>query len=229
MITRVLDAATTRLVRYFGLSYDTFALVALQDFALGYLPWSQSSIRPSALVCLLNDIKMNRRRTIVEFGSGVSTMFMAELIKDTGDQRLLSFEHDEGWSASVNEWLDRRGLAHAARCVHAPLRPCPGYDLPWYDVEIVRASLRERRVDCLLCDGPPAWAGSTAMARLPAVPIVREFLASEFSILLDDIQRHHERRIARAWQRMLGVRFQHFFLRGGFALAIKGRHNHPVI
>ena len=229
MVTRMLDAATTRLVRYFGLSYDTFALVALQNFALGYLPWSQSSIRPSALVCLLNDIKVNRRRTIVEFGSGVSTMFMAELIKDTGDQRLLSFEHDEGWSASINSWLDQRGLAGVARCVHAPLRPCPGYDLPWYDVEVVRSALAERRVDCLLCDGPPAYASGTAMARLPAVPIVRDFLAGEFSIVLDDIQRHHERRIARAWQRLLGVPFRNFFLRGGFALAIKGPHNHPVI
>src|SRR4051812_25558744 len=65
MLTRVLDAATTRLVRYFGLSYDTFALVALQEFALGYVPWSQSAIRPSALVCVLNDIKVNRRRMIV--------------------------------------------------------------------------------------------------------------------------------------------------------------------
>ncbi len=229
MFTRLLDAATTRLVRYFGLSYDTFALIALQDFALGYLPWSQSSIRPSALVCLLNDIKVNQRRTIVEFGSGVSTMFMAELIKDSDDRRLLSFEHDEGWSASVNDWLDRRGLAGAARCVHAPLRPCAGYDLPWYDVEVVRRALGERAVDCLLCDGPPAYASGSGMARLPAVPIVREFLAGEFSIILDDIQRHHERRVARAWQRLLGVPFQHVFLRGGFALAIKGPHNHPVI
>jgi hypothetical protein len=229
MLTRALDAATTRAVRYFGLSYDTFALVALREFALGYVPWSQSSIRPSALVCLLNDIKVNRRRTIVEFGSGISTLFMAELIKDGDDQRLLSFEHDEGWAAWINDWLDRRGLAGGARCLHAPLRPCPGYDVPWYDVEVVRAALAGREVDCLLCDGPPAWASGSAMARLPAVPIVREFLAAEFAIVLDDIQRHDERRIVRAWQQMLGVPFERFFLRGGFALGIKGRHNHPVI
>jgi methyltransferase family protein len=229
MLTRMLDAATTRLVRWFGLGYDTFALVALQNFALGYVPWSQSSIRPSALICLLNDIKVNRRRTIVEFGGGVSTMFVAELIRDGDDQRLLSFEHDEAWSRWLNEWLERRGLAGVARCVHAPLRPCPGYDLSWYDLEIVRGALPELPVDCLLCDGPPAWAGGSAMARLPAVPVVRDYLAGDFSIILDDIQRHHERRIAKVWQRMLGVRFQRVFLRGGFALAINGRHNHPLI
>jgi hypothetical protein len=224
-----MDAATTRLVRYLGLGYDTFALVALQEFALGYVPWSQSAIRPSALVCLLNDIRINRRRTIVEFGSGVSTLFVAELIRDGEDRRLVSFEHDASWSAWINDQLDRRGLAAIARSVHAPLRPCPGYDLPWYDVETVRAALGERPIDCLLCDGPPAWDSRTAMARLPAVPIVRPHLASEFSVMLDDIQRRHERRIARAWQQMLGVRFQYYFLRGGFALAIKGDHNHPVI
>jgi hypothetical protein len=93
----------------------------------------------------------------------------------------------------------------------------------------VREAVAGRPVDCLLCDGPPAWASAAAMARLPAVPIMREFLAGDFSIMLDDIQRHHERRVARAWQRMLGVRFQHFYLRGGFALALKGRHNYPLI
>ena len=229
MLVRLLDATTTRLVRYFGLSYDTFALIALQALAPGYVPWSQSSIRPSALVCLLNDIRVNRRQTIVEFGGGISTMFIAELIKDGADQRLLTFEHDEEWSGFVNDWLERRGLAAIARCVHAPLGPCPGYDLPWYDVDVVRASLRGRPIDCLLCDGPPAYTGDAGLARLPAVPVLREFLASEFTIMLDDIQRHHERRIAKAWQRLLGVHFRWFFLRGGFALGVKGRHHHAIL
>ncbi len=93
----------------------------------------------------------------------------------------------------------------------------------------MRASLRGRPIDCLLCDGPPAYTGDAGLARLPAVPVLREFLASEFTIMLDDIQRHHERRIAKAWQRLLGVPFRWFFLRGGFALGVKGRHHHAIL
>jgi predicted O-methyltransferase YrrM len=226
---RALDAVTTRLVRYFGLNYDTFALAALQGLATGYMPWSQSSVRPSALVCLLNDVRLNRRRTIVEFGGGISTLFVAELIRHSKDQQLLSFEHDEAWSGFLSQELERRGLGEVARCIHAPLRSCPGYDLNWYDIETVRAALAGRQVDCLFCDGPPAYAAAAGMARLPALSIVREFLASDFAIMLDDIQRHGERQIAKAWQDALDVPFRWFFLRGGFALGIKGRHQHAII
>jgi Methyltransferase domain len=229
MLIRVLDAATTRMVRYFGLGYDTSALLMLRDLTDGYVPWSQSAIRPSALACILNDITINQRRTIVELGAGMSTALIARLISAQPGKTLISFEHDPAWCDFLNDWLEQKGLDRIARVIEAPLAPCPGFAGEWYDVEVIRAALQGIGIDCLICDGPPAYTQDRALARLPAVPMMGHALAERCAVFLDDAQRHGERRVARTWQRTLGTRFRIYLLRGGFAVGVRGEHKHFIL
>ena len=67
---------------------------------------------------MLNDIVTNDRKSIVEFGSGMSTIMIGRLIKNNGlDSRLVTVEHDKGWvdvlagilrKESIHDVIDNR-------------------------------------------------------------------------------------------------------------------------
>ena len=51
---------------------DIFALQVLASLPGVYFPWTGWAMRPSDLVVTLNEILLNRRRCILELGSGAS-------------------------------------------------------------------------------------------------------------------------------------------------------------
>lgn len=207
-----------------AVSYDTYALSLLAPLRQEYLPWTKSAIRPAALCNILNEIVINDRRNIVEFGAGLSTIYMAKVLSASAGT-LLSFDDDEGWAAKINGILAELGLSAAAQVVYAPLTPTDaalgGGD--WYDRAVLNAALGERSVDLVLVDGPKALTKETAMARFPAVPFIKERLGPTWSVFLDDINRPSERRIFAQWEKILGVRGEVHLLDGGFGLLNKGR------
>jgi len=75
---------------------DILAMQYLAPLSKTYLPWTIASMRPSGLVKVLNDIVVNRRYCIVECGGGVSTYYIASLIKERGGH-LYTIEHDKAW------------------------------------------------------------------------------------------------------------------------------------
>ncbi|NOX50787.1 MAG: class I SAM-dependent methyltransferase, partial [Gammaproteobacteria bacterium] len=76
---------------------DGKALQQLNPLIEGYMPWSGSAMRPCALVAVLNDIIVNRRKCIVECGGGISTIFIGRLLNRTSDAHLYTIEHDKEW------------------------------------------------------------------------------------------------------------------------------------
>ena len=213
-----------------GKPWDTYALQLLNLERADALPWTSSAPRPGLVCCLINDIRINRRRTIVEFGSGVSSLVVASTL-DPRTQRLISFEHDQDWANYVSEQLGRLDLADRCQVVHAPQRPCElSVDTsPWYDTDVVRNSLESLSVDVVICDGPPAYSRDTRMARYPAMPALQNMLADSYSVYLDDIDRSSERKIARLWSNLLQIPFSYQLLRGSFAVGIKGAHYNSLI
>jgi hypothetical protein len=213
-----------------GKPWDTYALQLLNVERADALPWTSSAPRPGLVCCLINDIRINRRRTIIEFGSGASSLVVASAL-DPRTQRLISFEHDEGWANHVSEQLDRLDLADRCQVVHAPLKSC---DLsiessPWYDIDVVRNCVESLEVDVVICDGPPAYSRDTRMARYPAMPALQSMLANRYSVYLDDIDRSSERKIAKRWSNLLQIPFSYQLLRGSFAVGIKGAHYNSLI
>ena len=175
---------------------DLEALLQLQRFDCNRLPWTGSAIRPSALLLCLHEIEIHQRLKVVEFGSGVSTVFFAKLLQRLGGQ-LLTIDHNKDWQDIV-----------AARChdccesvtfATVPIRPMQieGRAFEWYDSQLVRGYAAKFNADMVVVDGP--IGSSCRMARYPAVPILREFLAEDFTIVLDDINRKDELYIANSW------------------------------
>jgi hypothetical protein len=64
-----------------------------------YLPQSQGSIDNHSLLIIINDILLHQRQSIIEFGSGISTILIGRLIRKNGlDTRLISVENDVRWA-----------------------------------------------------------------------------------------------------------------------------------
>ncbi len=96
------------------------------------------------------------------------------------------------------------------RSLPAPSRPEPPDFEPargWYARSAVRAAC-PRTIDLLVVDGPPAGELPAQLVRAPALPALRDLLASEFAIVLDDVRRPAERATAELWRRELGCEIE---------------------
>ena len=209
---------------------DLLALQALAPLANGFLPWSQAAMRPSGLLAVLNDIVINRRTCIVECGGGISTFFIARLLRDRPGH-LYSIEHDADWAALLQHNLNAEGLGAQATVIHAPLAPTPlgwrGLPGAWYAGDKLCGLKRDCKIDLLIVDGPPAYTKDLRYARYPAVPYFKDALAPDYTVVLDDINRRGEQEIAVRWGRELGVPFSLRFIDGTIAVG-RPRHSFSV-
>ncbi|GAA2459330.1 class I SAM-dependent methyltransferase [Streptomyces glaucus] len=193
--------------------YDLASWIRLSPLLNGpYLPFSAWGLRPGALVRLLDDIALNDRRAVVECGSGTSTIVLARYMAQRGHGNVLSLEHDEKWASWVTDQLAREGLAEVARVVHAPLaeHPAAVKHVEWYTPRTVTDEVgaftdKHGPVDLLLVDGPPGWQQGRKMARYPAVPALKDFLAPGASVLLDDVNRSEGVEITKRWEAECGL------------------------
>lgn len=185
---------------------DTQALVKLTPLQLGYVPWTTYALKPTVMAQIVNDIIINDRRSIVEFGAGISTIHLAKLAEQrtAGEKMAItSIEDDDDWAEIVRGMLRERGLEDYANVVVAPLRPCSFSvdNLEWYDASLVAEALKgQPQIDLVVVDGPKAFEKGKALARFPAFRAVSSRLAPRCSIVLDDIARSGEQRVLDLWQ-----------------------------
>lgn len=174
----------------------------------GYLPWSEGAMSPAGLATVATEISFAERRSVVELGSGVSTVILARLARELGG-RIVSVEHSPGWVGWVRRALERDGLGSVAAVVEAPLRPHPRSldGAPWYDEAALEAGLPGDGVELLLVDGPPGYGDGMERSRYPALPALAGRLAPGALVVLDDTGREGERAILDAWERELGWAF----------------------
>jgi len=177
------------------------ASVELSRLDMKFVPWSTSAIQPAALMSILNEIVINNRRSAVEFGCGISTLYMARVLSEQGG-RLISFEDNIGWAAHVRSLLARQGLSDSVTLVEAPLRQGRWAlsDLHWYDEQIVESSLAGVEIDFALVDGPPAYEVGKGLARYPAFPAIAGHLSERCAVMLDDIGRPGEQQVLAHWR-----------------------------
>jgi len=191
---------------------DTYCLGLLQSLVTGYpfLPITTASLRPHALVHILNDIVVNDRKNIIEFGSGLSTILIGRLIKRNAlDSRILSVENDEGWAKTVSRLVRNEGIEDAIDVVHAPLVET-GLALDgnlWYDVSVLDDRIAGRQFDMAIIDGPNAWQKGHEKARYPTLPYIYGKLNCGFCVYLDDANRPGENSIIQLWEKKYGTEF----------------------
>ena len=202
---------------------DLHAWHVLAPLASDYLPWSSASLRPSAVVAILNDLVVHDRRAVLECGGGVSTVFLARLLERLGRGLLVTVEHDVRWVRFLERTLARERLTHRVRVVHAPLGGhALAWGSDWYEEGALRAALPAEPVDLLVVDGPPAWEEGTERSRYPALPALLSDLAADATVVLDDIHRPGEQAVLARWEAEAPLRFERHEEHGGIAIARLG-------
>jgi len=180
-----------------------------------FLPYTSSSLSHHTIQVILNDIIINKRKLIVEFGSGISTVYIAALIDQMNlDTQLVSFDSEAGWVDTVGELVKTSNKKlQQVSLIHAPLTPCSKAldGLTWFNEAIVTNHLASigKPVDVLIVDGPYAHTKELKYSRFPALPIVNQFMDKKrFSVFLDDTYREGEKKIMELWNKEYSISLQ---------------------
>lgn len=144
---------------------------------------------------LIEAVLEHRPRTIVECGSGVSTVWLAYAAREFGG-KVVALEHKEKFAEQTRDDLRRHGLLDVADVRLAPLEDIEfdGQVFPWYCKEAWRDL---SGIDMLLVDGPPKATGPRA--RYPALPVLGSSLSNGCVVVFDDINRKDEKEILDSW------------------------------
>lgn len=209
----------------FYFSRDSLSANILAPLYTTYLPWSSASMQPNSVTTILNDIIINKRKMVVECGSGISTYFIAKILRKYGG-RLISIDHDQDWLLTLTGILEAEDLLQVVDFIHAPL-VCSELSLDngaWYDTAVLDQHVKDKNdIDLLIVDGPPANDRLTLYSRYPALPYFYTHLNRSFSIFLHDIVRKPEREIISRWEKEYHLAFAYRFLDGNFAMAMSDK------
>jgi predicted O-methyltransferase YrrM len=193
---------------------DIYSLNLLQSLLNNYpyLPMSATALRPLGIVLILNEIIINNRQTILEFGSGMSTILIARLIKRNQlTTQFISVEHDADFCRLIQAQLRAEAAPLRVQVIHAPLAPCDiSMDgLEWFDRGTLNDCLETfDNFDMIIVDGPPSYDKEFQCGRYPALPFIWDKLKTDFVVLLDDAHRHGEKRIISQWEKLYPLKFQ---------------------
>ena len=173
-----------------------------------FLPLTTWSICPKEVLHICNDIIINNRKNIIEFGSGFSTLCIAQLLKINNIKaNFISVENNEEWVDSINTILKQLDLNDYVKIVLAPIadvdiKLAKEGQKKWYDNKVLDESLVTLGlIDLIIVDGP--YGGLTPYARYSAVPYLKEKMSDNFSIFLDDSRRKMEKEILNDWEKIL--------------------------
>lgn len=153
------------------------------------------AMNPTGLLWLTNLIQTTSPNTVVECGSGTSTVWICLALKRNGGGKLVSLEHQETYAARTRQMLADHGLSE-----YAEVRVCelaevvtPAGSFRWYDLDPASVG----SIDLLMVDGPPSSTG--VHARYPALAILSEQLTDGATVAMDDTGRRDEQEVLELW------------------------------
>ncbi|MGP9574064.1 class I SAM-dependent methyltransferase [Halomonas sp. AOP42-D2-25] len=195
------------------------------------LPLRGWATSPDVLLRLHAHIMATRPQVIVEFGSGASTLVIADALRQNGVGKLISIEHSDHYGAqtlgtlqaeSLEGWVDLRiGDLEAWKGEH--LNP-EDAEKPsrWYPVSLLEGV---ENVGLLWVDGPP---GATCLfSRYPALPALADKLSPNAEVWMDDTIRQEEKDICERWAADHGFELEYYPLEKG--LGRLTRADAPVV
>lgn len=190
---------------------DTSALIALNRLVRvnGFVPspggWAAT---PETLLALVSRIiSAERIGTVVECGSGTSTIWMALALRERGQGKLVALEHEASYGERTQSVLNALGLAEFVDIRIRPLilRSDNWGDQLWFGDEALEGI---SDISMLFVDGPPGHLGEKM--RFPAVPLLAGEFEPEVRVVLDDVSRPEEQEVLKLWtdREWSGVRLE---------------------
>jgi hypothetical protein len=158
-------------------------------------PLTEYAIAPDFALLLYELVCDLAPKTIVETGSGVSTLICAYALEKLGGEgRVLALDHDAQFAAKTRATLARHGLSHRATVVHAPLEKMNvgGGSFLWYRPD---ALANVEAIDLVVDDGPPKYVGP--MARYASLHVLASKMRPEAPFVLDVVGAEEKKIIAR--------------------------------
>jgi hypothetical protein len=153
---------------------------------------SSWSLGEMAYATILDDLHSIRAKTIVEFGSGASTLHLS---RDLPDAHILSIEGDASFLDSTQRDLKKHGGKANVDLVHRPIG-WQRHGLGFF--RSYEPGSFPERVDAVLIDGPPLATRRGREACLYQV-FPKTHVGTRF--YLDDYCRQAEQRIVANWLR----------------------------
>lgn len=160
-----------------------------------------------ALAFIVGEVERRRPSWVLEFGSGRSTVRLAEVMADitSGDGVVvISIEQDRKFVARTTHLLREMGLVDRVRLTCRQLRRqiVAGRETLCYDLstELTPEFVPREGSGLILVDGP-AGGGDV---RFGTIPLIQPYLPDETPFFLDDALRDDELQVADAWAKLPG-------------------------
>lgn len=190
-VSRELTGQTSRIKEEIGNAYHQVeALEQLLPILKLKAPLPASrgwAASPDFLLALSYITHALQPKLAVELGSGTSTLVLAK----SGAKKIISLDHSQEFGTQTREML----VSHGVRGVDIriqELEPYPqGYK--WYAKSTFKGI---SKIDLLVIDGPPS--STNPDARYPALENLIPLLSPTATIVLDDVFRDEERKLADA-------------------------------
>jgi len=168
-------------------------------------PWSMDDRDFEAIFDVARHYQATGRVSIVELGSGVSTLILASVLpRVLEDLDITSVDGEESYARHAQEMLRQHALDQYAKVSWVPYALSDDY--AWFSKPKLGQVLSEKRVDILIVDAPPG--ASHPRARQPAIPFFLPYLKSRSIVMLHDVSRPDESLIAKEWKRYFRVCYQ---------------------
>lgn len=173
---------------------NTLHLGVNSPIVLGY-DWTISYDQANLV---LDELCRRSSFTMLELGSGASTVVWAASIMAKHDCQLYSLEAEDEYYFKTKHLLESHGVLDSR--VHLILAPFRNYSVnsqiwQWYDLDALPDA--DKFIDVLLVDGPPDTL--QFMSRYPALPLLWDRLTSDCVIIVDDGYRTDETQIVNRW------------------------------
>lgn len=162
-------------------------------------PMTGWAATPELAVTVLRQIIFKNPHTILELGSGITTLINGYgLEKYNPDGRLISLDHDKEYTEITRNEIKQHGLTTHIDLLFSPLTDIEleGEHFKWYDLSGLST---ETKIDLLIVDGPPV--STVKFARYPALPLLSDYLSKNCTIIIHDTNRSEETGVVQRWEK----------------------------
>ena len=167
-------------------------LLSLLKFSAPVPPTRSWAASPDLLLTLAQLVRTHNPKLVVELGSGVSTLVVAK----AGAKKVISIDNSAEFAGKTREVLKE----HKVRGVEIRVAELKAHisGVDWYDTNVIKDL---KRIDLLIVDGPPG--SKNPQARMPARAEFIAKLSPKAIIVIDDVNRDGERKLAEAFAKAL--------------------------
>lgn len=195
-VTKELATQTGRIKTELGHVYHQFEaveqLLPLLKLSAPLPPSRGWAASPDFLLSLAHITKRVKPRLTVELGSGISTLVLAK----SGAKKIISLDHSQEFGSQTREMLASHGVRGVDIRIHELQTYAGKYK--WYAKSTLKGLAK---IDLLVIDGPPSSINPDA--RYPALEHLVPLLSPKATIVLDDVYRDEERKLADAIAKVL--------------------------